>query len=80
MAKALDGVPLPEGTSAVDEGRLVDARTGQPAVWEPVATVLPVSRRLLARVSGPEYEAAVADEGARFSFRLLPRKAAARRA
>jgi hypothetical protein len=39
-----------------------------------------VSRRLLARVSGPEYEAAVADEGTRFSFRLLPRKAAAARA
>jgi acetoin utilization deacetylase AcuC-like enzyme len=80
MAKALDGVPLPEGTAAVAEGRVVDARTGQPAPWEPVATVLPVSRRLLARVSGPEYEAAVADEAARFSFRLRRRKPAAVRA
>jgi acetoin utilization deacetylase AcuC-like enzyme len=79
MARALDGVPLPEGTSAVAEGRLVDAGTGQPAAWEPVTTVLPVSRRLLARVSGPEYEAAVADEGARFSYRLRRRKAVAAR-
>jgi len=77
IARALEGVPLPEGTRAVAEGRIVDARTGQPAVWEPVATVLPVSRRLLARVSGPEYEAAVADEGARFAYRLRLRKAAA---
>jgi len=39
-----------------------------------------VSRRLLARVGGPDYEAAVADEGAQFAYRLLRRKAAAARA
>jgi acetoin utilization deacetylase AcuC-like enzyme len=79
IARALEGVPLSTGTSAVEEGLLVDVRTGEPASWEPVATVLPVSRRLLARVSGPDYEAAVADEGARFAYRLRrPRAAAAR--
>jgi acetoin utilization deacetylase AcuC-like enzyme len=77
IARALEGVPLPEGTAAVAEGRIVDAETGQPAVWEPVATVLPVSERLRARVSGPEYREAVTAEGARFAYRLLPRKAAA---
>jgi hypothetical protein len=80
MARALEGVPLPQGTSAVDGGRLVDAATGQPLVWEPVATVLPVSEQLLARVSGPEYEAAVAAESARFAYRLLERRAASARA
>jgi hypothetical protein len=79
MAKALEGVPLSAGTAAVEEGMLVDARTGEPAGWEPVATVLPVSRRLLARVTGPDYEAAVADEGVRFAYRLIKRKPAAAR-
>jgi acetoin utilization deacetylase AcuC-like enzyme len=77
MARALEGVPLFAGTSAVEEGLLLDARTGEPASWVPVATVLPVSRRLLARVSGPDYEAAVADEGARFAYRMVRRKAPA---
>jgi hypothetical protein len=49
-------------------------------MWEPVATVLPVSPRLLARVSGPDYEAAVADESVRFAYRLLKRKPAGARA
>jgi hypothetical protein len=75
IATALEGVPLPAGTSAVEEGQIVDSRTGQGATWEPVTTVLPVSKRLLARVSGPEYEAAVADEGARFDYLLRRRKA-----
>jgi acetoin utilization deacetylase AcuC-like enzyme len=74
ISKALEGVPLSAGTAAVEEGLLVDARTGEAVTWEPVPTVLPVSRRLLARVSGPDYEAAVADEGARFDYRLARRK------
>jgi hypothetical protein len=75
IARALEGVPLSAGTAAVEEGLLLDARTGEPVAWEPVATVLPVSRRLRARVSGPDYEAAVADESVRFAYRLLKRKA-----
>jgi hypothetical protein len=72
MAAALDGVPLAEGTSAVEGGRLVEAGTGRPVDWQPVATVLPVSERLMALVSGPEYEEAVAREASRFAYRLLP--------
>ena len=82
ITAAVEGLSLPQATSAVDTGRLVDARTGQPLVWEPVATVLPVSERLVARVSGPAYEEAVATESARFAYRLLGRSScrAARRA
>jgi hypothetical protein len=80
IAAALEGVPLAEGTSAVEGGRLVDAETGRPVDWQPVATVLPVSERLQALVSGPEYEEAVAREAPRFSYRLLPRAAPAVRA
>jgi acetoin utilization deacetylase AcuC-like enzyme len=68
-AAALQGVPLPEATAAVEEGRIVDGVTGRPVEWRPVATVLPVSERLLALVSGPEYEAAVAAGAAGLAYR-----------
>jgi acetoin utilization deacetylase AcuC-like enzyme len=77
MAEALAAVPLPEATSLVEEGRLVDAATGQPSAWKPVPTVLPVSERLRALVSGPDYEEAVAAATPRFAYRVLPRPAAA---
>ncbi len=77
MARALEGVPLPEATSLVEAGRLVDAATGQPAEWRPVPTVLPVSERLRALVSGPEYEEAVSAAAPRFVYRVVPRPATA---
>ena len=77
MAEALAGVPLPEATSLVEEGRLVDAATGRPCGWRPVPTVLPVSERLLALVSGPEYEEAASAAAPRFAYRVLPRPATA---
>jgi acetoin utilization deacetylase AcuC-like enzyme len=80
ITAALEGVPLPEATVAVEEGRVVDAKTGTPVRWEPVATVLPVSQRLGELVSGPGYEEAVAAESARLEYRLVKRKPAAARA
>jgi hypothetical protein len=77
MARALEGVPLQEATTLVEEGRLVDAATGRSAEWRPVPTVLPVSERLQALVSGPEYEEAVAAAAPSFDYRVLPRFAAA---
>jgi acetoin utilization deacetylase AcuC-like enzyme len=76
IAAALEGIPLSEATAAVDEGRLVDATTGEPVTWEPVATVLPVSPRLVGLVSGPGYAAAVADESTRLAYRLVKGKPA----
>jgi hypothetical protein len=69
FADALSGLSLADSTAAVAEGRVLDAATGVPAEWTPIPTVLPVSERLRARVTGPAYEAAVARERARFSFR-----------
>jgi hypothetical protein len=77
MARALEGVPLPEATSLVETGRLVEAATGQPAEWRPVPTVLPVSERLQALVSGSEYEEAASATAPRFAYRVLPRTATA---
>jgi acetoin utilization deacetylase AcuC-like enzyme len=72
MARALEGVPLPEATAAIESGRLVDAATGAPLAWEPVATLLPVSDRLKAIATGPEFDEAVAAAGAGRAYRLLP--------
>jgi acetoin utilization deacetylase AcuC-like enzyme len=71
LAEALAGLSLPEATLAVDTGRVVDAR-GEPLVWTPVASVLPVSETLRERVSGPEYEAAAARRAAELELRLRP--------
>jgi acetoin utilization deacetylase AcuC-like enzyme len=76
IAAVLEGLPLSEATSAVEAGRVVDG-TGRPAEWKPVTTVLPVSERLHALVSGPEYEEAVARESARYAYRLVPREVTA---
>jgi acetoin utilization deacetylase AcuC-like enzyme len=72
LAKALEGVPLPAATSAIDSGRVLDARTGERVAWVPVPTILPVSDRLKAVVEGPEHEEAVAREAGSFEFRLGP--------
>jgi hypothetical protein len=71
LAEAFAGVPLSEATRAVEAGEVVDA-SGAPVAWKPVASVLPVSERLRALVSGPAYEAAVARAADRVGP-LLPR-------
>ena len=75
MARALEGLPLQETTRLVEGGRLLDAATGRPVEWRPVPTVLPVSERLRALVSGPDYEAAVSAAAPRFAYRVVPRPA-----
>ena len=70
FSKALGGLPLAEAATAVAEGRVIDRHTGEPAEWHPVPSVVPVSRALEARVSGPEYDEALAREAARLDFRL----------
>ena len=72
MARALEGVPLPEATAAIESGRLVHADTGAPVGWEPVTTVLPVSERLKALVSGAEYDEAVERASGGLAFCLRP--------
>jgi acetoin utilization deacetylase AcuC-like enzyme len=71
LAAVLAGLPLPEATRAVEQGRVLDA-DGQPVAWTPIATVLPVSERLRELVGSPAYEAAVARECTRLAYRLGP--------
>jgi hypothetical protein len=71
MTRVLGGLSLPEAAEAVHAGRVVDA-DGHTVHWEPIETVLPVSERLRALVSGPEYEAAVQRETAGIAIHLAP--------
>ena len=71
FADALAGMSLADATAALSEGRVLDAATGAPTEWAPIPTVLPVSERLRARIGGPAYDAAVARERGRFSFRRV---------
>ena len=67
MARALAGVPLPEATPRSRRAGSWTRPPASPLEWRPVPTVLPVSERLRALVTGPEYEEAVAARGRRAS-------------
>lgn len=70
LEKALSSLPLAAASHAVAEGRVADARTGEPFAWTPMPMVLPVSERLRKRVLGEEYERQVAEAAPRYEFRL----------
>ncbi len=71
LERALDGLHLAAASRAVDEGRVRRA-DGSVFQWQGLPMVLPVSARLEERVSGPDYDAAVAAAEEDFSFRLEP--------
>ena len=68
--EALAGLPLPRGDGAVESGRVRRRPDGAPAEWEPVATVLPVSDRLRALVSGAGVRRPRRRGAGRLAFRL----------
>jgi acetoin utilization deacetylase AcuC-like enzyme len=70
FSRALSDLTLAEAAAAVVGGRVIDVATKEPAEWEPIPTVVPVSARLKALVTGPEYEEAAAREAARLRLRL----------
>lgn len=70
LERALDGLPLPAASRALAEGRIADARTGEPVPWQPAPMVLPVSEALRQRVLGEEYERQAAEAAARYDLVL----------
>jgi acetoin utilization deacetylase AcuC-like enzyme len=62
----LAALPLPQAEEALAAGRVVDATTGKPVVWEPALQVYPVSHRLRETTERRNHE--VADPP---RFRLL---------
>lgn len=62
---------LAEASQMIDDGRVVDERSGERLEWRGYPMVLPVSDRLRERVSGDDYEARVAAERARLDLAIL---------
>lgn len=61
LEKALAGIPLPEATHAVEQKRVVNARTGSFVAWRSMPMVFPVTDRLQEKISGEEFERKVAE-------------------
>lgn len=70
LRAALDRLPLPEATHAMDSGRVIDAHTGEPVAWQPRPLVFPVSPRLRERLEAEDYERRVAEAAPQFEFAL----------
>ena len=71
--EALEEIPLAAATNAVSEGRVMDAASGQQAIWHPMSMVLPISDRLHDLVEGEVYETAVRQASEGLSFELAPK-------
>jgi acetoin utilization deacetylase AcuC-like enzyme len=70
LREAVAGLPLAEATRAVDEGRVIEAETGEPARWQPVPMLMAVSGRLKERLESDEYRERREAARGRFRFRL----------
>lgn len=70
LDKALAGLNLAEATNAVAERRVVDARTGKPFEWRPMAMVLPVSAALGEHLNESEYQKKAEEAAASYDFKL----------
>lgn len=70
LQKTLRELRLPEAIRAIDGGRVIDAGTNLPLAWTPSVMVLPVSRRLKARVTSESYLRQVEEAEARARFHL----------
>lgn len=72
LAAALAGLPLAEASRAVEEGRVMDAATGRPLAWQPMAMLLPVSPRARERVETEDYERRAAEAAAGWDIKIRP--------
>lgn len=59
LAQLLRDLPLDEASRRIADGEVLDRTSHRPFLWPPMPMVLPVSDALAAKVTGPEYEAAV---------------------
>jgi acetoin utilization deacetylase AcuC-like enzyme len=72
LEEALAGVPLGEASRLVEEGRVVDSRTGAPFVWQGMPMLLALSAGLRERFEDGAWERRRAEARARLSLRLAP--------
>jgi acetoin utilization deacetylase AcuC-like enzyme len=69
---AVGHLDLAEASRAIDEGRVVDARTGKGARWPAPLMVLPISERLRTRMSEPRVEETFRRARSGMRYRLRP--------
>jgi hypothetical protein len=70
VQRAVDGLSLGAASAAVEAGRVVEAGTGQPYVWQPVPMVIPVQDELKSHLAALSLEAQTTPVP---EFRLLPK-------
>jgi len=70
LRRALRELDLASGNRLLNEGGVIDAKTGQRVFWEPVPMVVAVSQTLLERTMSREYLDAVAAARGDFEFRI----------
>ncbi len=70
LRKALRGLDLASGNRLLNEGGVIDVKTGEQVFWEPVPMVVPVSQDLLDRTMSQEYREAVESARGAFEFRV----------
>ncbi|MGE5234881.1 MAG: histone deacetylase [Acidobacteriota bacterium] len=72
LRTALGGLSLDDASRAVEAGRVLNRRRGQPVQWGACPMVLPVSERLRALVASEAYEAMVRETLQELDYALLP--------
>jgi acetoin utilization deacetylase AcuC-like enzyme len=72
LAAVFVRVPLSAATLAIDQGRVLDAATGQPFTWHALPMVAPAADRLRQTLDGDDYAREAAAAAARTALRLAP--------
>jgi len=72
MSDALASLDLAAATHAIEEGRLVDSKTGEAVPWHTPQMILPVSRRLKLRFDQGSLDLALLQARASLSYELRP--------
>lgn len=70
IREAVAHLPLGEATRAVDQGRVLDAETGEPVRWQPVPMLMAVSDKLQRRLEADDYRERLEAARGEFRFRL----------
>jgi hypothetical protein len=79
LCRDLAGVPVAEASAAVEEGRVLDPRTGTAMAWEPGEMVMPLTPRVAGVLRSQAWRAAVSAAAAASRFTVRGAPAPARR-
>lgn len=72
VREAVKGLHLADATRAIDEGRVVDADSGEPVEWQPAPMILPVSDRLGERLDDAAFREQRREARGMFEYSIGP--------